>query len=97
MHGEWPTACIDHIDGDRKNNAIANLRSVDQRTNNQNKRSATYKCKVGLLGVTPLNGRFRASIGFNKHSFHLGMFDTPEEAHMAYIEKKRELHAGCTL
>lgn len=97
VHGEWPSGCIDHIDGDRKNNAITNLRVVNQRTNNQNTRRATKKCKVGLLGVTALYGKFRASIGFNGKSIHLGMFDTAEQAHLAYVEKKRELHAGCTL
>ena len=35
-NGVWPEKQIDHIDGDRLNNSIRNLRSVDQLTNSKN-------------------------------------------------------------
>jgi hypothetical protein len=46
--------------------------------------------KVGFMGVYRENARFRAVISINRKSLHLGMFDTPEEAHAAYMKKFRE-------
>src|SRR5258707_393996 len=40
IHGKWPTEQIDHIDGDRLNNAISNLREA---TNLQNQRNAARR------------------------------------------------------
>lgn len=98
VHGDWPDDQIDHVDGDRSNNAIANLRDVAQQVNGQNLRSATAASALGVLGVTSWHGgRFRASIGLNGKRYHLGLFATEKEAYEAYVRKKRELHEGCTL
>ena len=47
--------------------------------------------------IDHVNGdRFRAQITVNGRTVHIGMFDTPEDAHAAYLLKKAELHAiGC--
>lgn len=98
VHGHWPVNQIDHIDGDRANNAIANLRDVAQQVNAQNIRRATASNVLGVLGVTPWHGgRFRASIGLHGKRYHLGLFGSEEEAYEAYVRKKRDLHEGCTL
>jgi hypothetical protein len=97
VHGCWPALHIDHLDGNPLNNAIANLRDVDRATNMQNRRAARRGNSVGLLGVTRCNGRFRASICVERRQVHIGMFDTAEEAHAAYLTHKRQLHPGCTI
>lgn len=97
MTGAWPAHTIDHIDGDRQNNRWSNLRDVPRAINYQNKRSARSNSKTGLLGVAICNGRYQAKIAKDKKTFYLGCYGTPEEAHAAYVQAKRELHEGNTL
>jgi hypothetical protein len=47
--------------------------------------------KTGYTGVYKENNRFRAVISVNQKSLHIGMFDTPEEAAIAYNKKSKEL------
>ena len=97
VHGKWPDGVIDHINGDPMDNRIANLRDVPQRTNVQNRRRADRDNRTGWLGVTYKPDRkrkFVAQIVINKKTVILGGFDTPEEAHQAYLAKKREVHPG---
>lgn len=98
VYGAWPTGCIDHINGNPLDNSIANLRDVDQRTNNQNQRRAMRSNKSsGLLGVSVFRGKPRATITLNGKNLYLGTFDTPQQAHEAYLAAKRAIHPGCTL
>lgn len=98
VHGEWPKGQIDHIDGNKLNNAIANLRVVEPKINKQNRRAPQSNNKSGFLGVFPERGRWSASIGLgDKRCKRLGSFDTPEAAHSAYLSAKRRLHEGNTL
>jgi hypothetical protein len=99
MTGEWPAADVDHIDGDRTNNRWANLRDVSRSTNLQNKRAAQSNSKTGLLGAcwATRDQRFIARIKADGRYISLGGFDTAEQAHAAYIDAKRRLHAGCTI
>lgn len=98
MTGAWPTHEIDHINGKRTDNRTVNLRDVPRLVNQQNVRRAHRDSKLGVLGVTPdRRGGFRAQITINKRLHFIGYFDTIEEAHSAYVAKKREVHEGCTL
>lgn len=98
MLGEWPTHEIDHIDGVRTNNSWANLREVTSRVNRENQRKAKSNNRsTGLLGAYPVGRRFKAVIEVHGRQIHLGMFATAEEAHIAYVTAKRNLHEGCTL
>ena len=78
-----PKQQVDHIDGNRLNNDMSNLRIV---TNQQN-------CfnRLNIKGYEPRYGRFRARIDLNGKHIHLGTFDTEEEAHQAYLRGK-EIH-----
>lgn len=99
MHrGEWPSGDIDHINGDRADNRIGNLRDVTHRLNTQNRRKAVRGSCTGHLGVTlHQSGRFRARIRADGKLMSLGLYDTPQQAHAAYVVAKRRLHAGNTL
>jgi hypothetical protein len=98
--GNWPTGDIDHIDGDPRNDAFTNLRDVSTAGNIQNQKRATARNKTGgLLGVSKLkrSKRWRARICTNGVHKLIGWFDTPEEAHQAYVEAKRLHHLTCTI
>lgn len=98
VHGEWPPADIDHIDGNPANNALANLRCVNRSVNMENQRRARADNKVGLLGVSQRSpNRFRAEIVVSGNRRLLGTYSNPEEAHAAYLAAKRQLHVGCTI
>lgn len=99
VYGEWPKHEIDHADGDRANNRIENLRDVPGFVNRQNRRSPQKNSTTGYLGVTTdkRTGNFIAYINHMGKSKYLGKFRLAEEAHRAYVDAKRRLHAGNTL
>lgn len=92
-HGEWPKQQLDHIDGDRTNNRIENLRDVDACINQQNMRKSRKHNRTGMLGVTPNGNGYRARITYRGVVVHLGTFETPEQARAAYVVAKHEFHA----
>lgn len=99
-HGDLPDV-LDHINGDRADNRIENLRSVTRAMNRQNLRSATRINRTGFLGVTLVARNkkrpFLAAIKVDGKRRELGYFEKPELAHEAYVTAKRKFHPGCTL
>lgn len=88
VHGEWPTGPVDHINGVRSDNRIANLRVVTTQGNQANSRIGKNNTS-GLKGVY-YNKQCRkwvANICVNYKSRSLGLFSTPEEAHARYMEE----------
>lgn len=86
--GKWPENQIDHINGIKDDNRIANLRDVSQTINMYNKQAAYCNSKTGYLGVSFSGKKYVARIRVNKKLIHLGTFDTPELAHQHYMEFK---------
>ena len=78
--------CIDHINGDKLDNRIENLRNV---TNQQN----LFNSKAKGCSWNKNRGKWASYIMINRKKKHLGYFDNEEEAHNAYLEEKRTLHA----
>lgn len=98
-YGEWPATELDHINGQRSDNRISNLRTVSRKQNQNNQRRAHSRNKLGVLGVSYCEKwhKYTASIGHNRKKIYLGGFNTIEEAHNAYLKAKRELHEGNTI
>jgi hypothetical protein len=90
-HKEMPPDCIDHINGQRADNRIENLRVVTPAGNAQN--SAKHR-RGGLVGVSYWTERktFRADICVRRKRIYLGSFDTEEAAHAAYLAAKAVMH-----
>lgn len=91
--GRWPSEQIDHIDGVRGNNAIANLRECNGAENQQN-RGVGRSNKSGFVGVAwhPKQGGWAAKITVNGKVRRLGVYSTPEAAAKRYAEEKRRVH-----
>ena len=93
-YGKFPDGIIDHINGDRLDNCIKNLRDVNRSQNSQNMRGAHKDSETGLLGVSKsrIKGKYRSRIHVEGKEMSLGHFDTPEEAHAAYLAAKKKYH-----
>lgn len=101
VHGNWPAGEIDHINGAKLDNRLCNLRDVSRTANQQNQRDRTGPNKTLPLGVCKLSRNlmrpYKASVGKDGVTRHLGYFATAAEAHDAYLNAKREMHEGCTI
>lgn len=90
-YGSWPENDIDHIDGDRSNNRICNLRSATRSQNMMNI-GVRSSSKSGLKGVSPIRGKWMATIGVNGKSEYLGVYECKFAAYEAYKKRAEELH-----
>jgi len=91
VNGEFPKGEIDHANGDKADNRMANLRLASR---GQNAANTRLRCdnSIGLKGVFKNKKRWSAQIQSNGRVFHLGTFDSPEEAHSAYCKAAAEIH-----
>ncbi len=79
-YDEWPSLQIDHINRDKKDNRISNLRNVSSRENNRNK-PLNKRNKSGASGVRKhKNGRWISGIVVDYKRIHLGYFSNAEDA-----------------
>ena len=91
-HGQWPDGEIDHINHDKTDNRIANLRVV-QRTQNAMNLSKSRRNLSGVTGVFKhtQTGRWQAQIRIGRRSIHLGSFESFYDA-VAARRKAEEQH-----
>jgi hypothetical protein len=93
VYGEWPPSHIDHINGQRGDNRLCNLRA-STRSQNQANQGLRANNRTGFKGIS-LNrqtNRWFARIKHKNKTKYLGHFDTPEEAHAAYAVMARHLN-----
>lgn len=75
---------IDHIDGNKSNNKIENLRPANRFKNNMNK-SIFKNNKTGIKGVSIHKNKYRAQCYKNGVNVYLGLYETLEEARRALV------------
>lgn len=92
-YGEWPSSELDHRNNDRSDNQPSNLR-IATRPQNMANMNAHSDNKLGLKGVHlhRQTGKYRAKICHERRIISLGLYETPEDAHAAYLVKSRELN-----
>lgn len=95
----WPKHEIDHINRVRSDNEWINLRHVTRAENQQNHSAKRPRTISGLLGAHfhIQTGRWTANIKLHGKNIFLGIHDSAQLAHAAYVAKKREIHPKGTL
>jgi hypothetical protein len=78
---------LDHIDGDRVNNRVENLRPA---TNSLNQRNTLSSGSCKFKGVYIVRYNYRCQVSKGGKVIHVGMFKTPEEAARAYDKFVKE-------
>lgn len=94
-YGEWPKLHIDHINGNKLDNRIENLRDVDN-SENQRNHPLRKNNKSGVVGVSWDSGclRWKSQICINGRNTYLGVFKNFEDAKECrrLAEKKHGYH-----
>lgn len=86
--GDWPEHEIDHINGNKLDNRVENLRNVTRQENAKN--LPVRNAKHGVPGVRPFGARWRASISHGDVTVYLGTFDDYASAVTARRDAERK-------
>lgn len=91
-HGHWPKDAIDHIDGNRANNCIDNLRAVTWKENHMAMRVNRKSASSRFRGVSwdKKRKKWLSSIVANSKQKNLGRYESEHEAARAYDRAAEE-------
>lgn len=92
VHGQFPEGVIDHIDTDRTNNRIFNLRSATINENARNRRPTKGRFLPKGVSFDSRDSIFRACIKVDGRTIHLGSFADPDTAFAAYAAAATKWH-----
>ena len=92
FYGYMPVE-IDHVNGNKTDNRIENLREVSHSQNEWNK-SKTVRNTTGIKNITFENGKWRVRIGANNKTINVGVFDNLELAELVAQEARNKYHGN---
>ena len=93
VYGSFPKGAIDHINGDKRDNRLFNLREATRSENGCNRGKGKANSS-GFKGVDLWCGKWRARIKKHGKSVFLGYFEIAEKAHEAYCDAAKEIHGN---
>lgn len=92
FNGEIPNGYeIDHINGNRSDNRLENLRLATRRQNQQNRVEHRNDHLVGTTYCKKEN-KWYSHITINGKTKHIGIFETKELAHETYLKELEKLN-----
>jgi hypothetical protein len=89
-YGYWPKR-IDHINGEKLDNRLENLREVTKEQGSQNRR---FKRLFKGIYFDPTRKRYRVRVQANGRRHCIGSYLTEAEARQAAIEAIKRLHGA---
>lgn len=90
---KWPKKQIDHINGNRSDNRICNLRDVSNRENQLNRKEHRNGKIIGFSYVKEKK-KYKAQICINKKQYYLGYYKTEIEAHEQYLRALKAIETS---
>ena len=91
-HGYMPEF-IDHIDGNKKNNLIENLREATKSENNMNRKiHKNNKCGLKNIQWIEKTKSWCVKLNVNKKRIHVGLFKDLELAELVATEAREKYH-----
>lgn len=81
---------VDHVDGDKLNNRVENLRIITNRENCNRKHLKSSSKYVGVCWHKPYN-KWKSRIAINGKRKHLGYFDNELDASNAYQKELKKI------
>jgi len=91
VHGHWPPNDIDHVNNDRDDNRLSNLRLATRAQNIANVPVRSDNV-AKLRGVTKGPWGYVARVTIKGDRRYLGIFKTPQDAHATYVKAAREFY-----
>lgn len=95
IYGEFPSSCLDHIDGNKANNSISNLRLASVAENQHNAKLRVDN-KSGVKGIVFDKGKWLAQVRYKGKLHIAGRFSTVEEGILPLQRLREELHREFT-
>ena len=93
VYGCWPDGELDHINRNRIDNKISNLRNASRSVNSHNRSCIN---KTGHLGIfyNKSKTKYTAGIGYNNVFYRFGTFENIEDAIAAYKEAESKMYGS---
>lgn len=90
-HGRWPRGVIDHINREKSDNRIGNIREATHSQNTCNSRVVS-KNALGIKGVRKVGNSYNARITVDRKLLDLGCYKDPMSAKAAYDLAAEKYH-----